>query len=221
VQAWRTALDSTFIQDLDDDLAPLRAAAIAVKHWLYVFDMDATPPACHVLSPFANSYKVTGSYRDNGSKKGRQITTSAWSPILGKDVLPKELQLSEMYGRNSLAVLTRLNGQYNSQIHWSQQGSVASAALKKMSVSFVKITYAEDTQPKQQSAAASGKKRKKETGQASPVSCINRLHMWLSRCILAAMIICSVMPANTQSAFQQSYCCLVVFDKHFCSFRYL
>ena len=91
VQAQQTVANNMFIQSLEDDLAPLRAAAIASEHRLHIFDMDASPPVCHVLPPFQSSFKVKGTHRANGSNKLLPVKGSAWSPILGKDVLPKEL----------------------------------------------------------------------------------------------------------------------------------
>lgn len=165
VQGQQRLVDnSPFIHGLVDGLAHLRAAAIATEHFVHVFDMDATPPVCHVFPPLETVFKAKGTYgRDNGSSKALQVPGSAWSPILGKDVLPKELQLSDMYARNKLAVLLKLNSTYHSCVKQSGQAAVPPADLKKLALTFMKVTYDKGKQPKQpkkaDQAPTTGKKR--------------------------------------------------------------
>lgn len=83
MQAQQTVANNIFIQSLKDDLATLRAAAIASEHRLHIFDMDVSPPVCHVLPPFQRSFKVKGRYRANSSNKALPVKGSSWSPILG------------------------------------------------------------------------------------------------------------------------------------------
>ena len=163
MQAHTEVLRTPFIHSLEDDgLVTLRAASIATKHWLHVFDMDATVPACHVFPPFTNPFKVKGSYRENGTKKARPVQSSAWSAILGKDVLPRDLVMSDMYGRKKLAVLLKSNNMWHSCVVQPDTAPVPAADLKKMAVSFVIITYDED---KHKRAATTGKKHGKQSGK--------------------------------------------------------
>ena len=171
VQGQQTLVDnSSFIHALDDGLARLRATAIATQYFVHVFDMDATPPVCHVLPPLDTAFKVKGTFgRDNGNNKSLQVPGSAWSPILGKDVLPKELQLSDMYARNKLAVLLKLDNVYHSCVKQSSQAVVPPADLKKLSLYFMKVTYDKGKQAKQtKQAPATSKKR----GRPGEVRCI-------------------------------------------------
>ena len=161
-QAHAEALETTFIKGLDGDLVPLRAAAIASQYWLYVFDLDATIPACHVLSPFASAFKVKGSYRENGTKKARAINDAAWSPILGKDVLPKDMVDSNMYSRKKMAVLLKTGNKYHSCVHKADSDTTAPADLKAMAVSFVAVTCI----PQQlRQYVKGGKKHSRQTGK--------------------------------------------------------
>ena len=130
--------NSPFIHELVDGLAQCCAAAIATEHVLHVFDMDATPPVC--LTTMETVFKANGTYgRDNGSSKTLQVPGSAWSPILGKDVLPKELQFSDMYARNKLAVLLKLDSNYHSCVKQSGQAAVQTEDLKKAGPHFHEV----------------------------------------------------------------------------------
>ena len=153
--------NSFFAQLAGDVLVPLRAAAAATHHWLHVFDMDANPPVCHVLPPWLKEFDVKGTFkRQNGSKKKVHVTGSAWSPILGKDVLPKQLEFSGMYDRNKVAVLLKQEGIYHSCVLMSGQKAVSAAELKKMSITFVTLTYVESRSAKKgRQPAQPGRKR--------------------------------------------------------------
>lgn len=164
VQEQHALLSSPFFQSLphdEDKLCSLRAAAVATELWLHIFDMDATPPVCHVLPPWSRTFKVKGSFvQNNGSKKAVNIAGSAWSPILGKDVLPKELQFSDMYHRSKMAVLLKSEGIHHSCVLQSGQQQLPASELNRMAITFVKIEYVEGKQPKQpRQAPATGKKR--------------------------------------------------------------
>ena len=170
MQGQQSVVDnSSFIHGLDDGLAHLRATAIATEYFVHIFDMDATPPVCHVLPPLDTAFKAKGTFgRDNGNNKSLQVPGSAWSLILGKDVLPKE-QLSDMYARNKLAVLLKWDNVYHSCVKQAGQAVVLPADLKKLSLYFMKITYDKGKQAKQtKQAPATGKKR----GRPGEVRCI-------------------------------------------------
>lgn len=163
--------DSSFIYDLLDRLSPtdrplilVRAAAIATEHCVHVFDMDADPPVCHIFPPMESVFTAKGTYgRDNGSNKRLKVSSAAWSAVLGKDVLPKELQLSDMYARNKLVVLLKLDDSYHSCVKQSEQAGVPHADLKRLALNFMKITYDKGKQPKppkpSKQAPTTGKKR--------------------------------------------------------------
>ena len=128
-----------------------------------MFDLDAIIPSCHVLSPFANAYKVKSSYRENGTKKARAIIGAAWSPILGKDVLPKDLMDSNMYDLKKMAVLLKTGNKYHSCIHKDDTDTTTPAELKAMAVSFVVVTYI----PEQLlQCVKGGKKHSRQSGEA-------------------------------------------------------
>ena len=166
-QAHAEAQETPFIKgldgELDGDLVSLRAAAIASQKWLYVFDLDAIIPTCHVLSPFASAFKVKGSYRENGTKKARAINGAAWSPILGKDVLPKDLMDSNMYERKKMAVLLKTGNKYHGCMHKDDTDTTAPAELKAMAVTFVAVTC---VQQQLRQYVKGGKKHSRQTGEA-------------------------------------------------------
>ena len=161
-------MGTRFIADLQDDLQPLRAAAVAAQHYVHVLDMDAVSPVCHVLPPFQSNFKVKGVFsKDNGSSKKLSVDSSAWSPILGKDVLPRQLLLSNVYGRFKLAVLLKSNQLWHSSVPQAGQHQLPASQLKSMAVSFVSITYEEGRQKAEQPATA--KKKRGRPGKSCPV----------------------------------------------------
>ena len=104
-----------------------------------------------------------GSYRENGTKKARAINGAAWSPILGKDVLPKDLMDSNMYERKKMAVLLKTGNKYHGCIHKDDTDTTAPAELKAMAVTFVGVTC---IQQQLRQYVKGGKKHSRQTGEA-------------------------------------------------------
>jgi len=56
VQDLETQFQSSILADFDGLLVSLRAAVIVKEQWIYVCNLDESPAACDIFSPFACSY---------------------------------------------------------------------------------------------------------------------------------------------------------------------
>ena len=165
VQNWASlAVEKpAFLGSPDDQDYMLRRAATVTQQTLHVFDLDAKPPVCNIFSHLPSTYKVKVDI--GGQHKTNSMKTAAWSPVLGKDPLPKQLLLSGLYARSSTAVMLKEGG----SLHiCSQHLDIATAAglqypslrSQELSLTFGTADYVQDQLP--------GRKRKLTGGPRLP-----------------------------------------------------
>lgn len=173
VQNWK-GLDGdrpAFLTSADDEAYMLRRTAIVTEQCLHLFDLDASPPVCSVYSPFPSTYKVKMASA-SGQRKPISVTDAAWSPVLGKDPLPKELLYSRLYNRSSLVVMLKVAG----TLYMCSQGpDIATAPglhdvsqQEKLGLTFAAAEFLysqQHGQKKKQTGAKRGRPASKPTGE--------------------------------------------------------
>ena len=97
-------------------------ACRVTQQTLHVFDLDAKPPACKVFSHLPSTYKVKMDIA--GQRKTTSVKAAAWSLVLGKDPLPKEILFSRLYARSRVAVMLNKGGSLHTR---SQHPDIATA----------------------------------------------------------------------------------------------
>lgn len=128
----------------------LRRASIVTEQWLYVFDVDATPPNCSIYSPIPSPYKVTMEH--SGQRKSFNVKDAAWSRVLGKDSLPEAVLFPRLYARNNISMMLRSQGSYhicNPSVDMATAPGLQEAQQRNLGLAFAAATTAKDQKNKQ------------------------------------------------------------------------